>query len=218
MKYDLIIVSKSINKQIQEMTQHCIDSARADCDLNVILVETGLVDVKYNGVNETINYRGVFNYNRALNMGLDIKKGDIHILANNDLIFYPGWSEIGELMYVNGFGSASALSQDPRQKAFNRGDFIYESYRIGACLTGWCIFVTKETILTIGKLDETFDFWYSDNMYADQIKRASIRHGLFCNIRIDHITSMTLRTLSFSNQRKYSYNAMNRHIRMKHAG
>ena len=210
MFYDLIIVSKSVNKQIHQITQNCIDSARKDCELNVILIETSDSMVEYNGVDTYVLYTGQFNYNRALNQGLQYAKGDVHILANNDLIFYPGWSEIGELMILNDFGSASALSQDPRQKAFQRGDFIYEGYNIGTHLCGWCLFVTKETIQKIGKLDESFNFWYSDNAYAKQLKNAGIRHGLFCNIRVDHITSITLRTLSYRDQRKFSYREVNR--------
>jgi hypothetical protein len=206
MYYDLIIVSKSITKPIRQITQNCIDSARDDGDINVILVETGQA-FNYTGVNTFIEYQGAFNYNRALNMGLHACTGEIHILANNDLIFHPGWSQIGGLMRVNNFDSASALSGDMRQKAFNRGDYIYEGFNIGSHFTGWCLFVTKEAIAKIGTLDESYDFWYSDNVFAAQLKKAGLRHGLFCNIRVDHIASVTLRTLPYRQQRRYSINA-----------
>lgn len=64
--------------------------------------------------------------------------------------------------------------------------------------------MTKKCIETIGKLDETFKFWYSDNVYADQIKEAGIKHGLFCNYRIDHVVSATLRTLDSRQQNEYT--------------
>lgn len=206
MTYDLIIVAKSITKPLQQITQNCINSAREDCDMNVILVETGQ-RFDYSGVNITVEYKEPFNYNRALNVGLKYAAGDIHILANNDLIFRNGWSQIGDLMRVNGFDSASALSGDIRQRAFDRGDHIYEGFEIGSHFTGWCVFVTREAMFKIGQLDESFDFWYSDNVFADQLKGAGLRHGLFCNIRIDHITSTTLRTLPYRQQRKYSVNS-----------
>src|SRR5665648_800354 len=105
MTYDLIIVSQS-SPDLIHMTQNCIDSALADTkDINVILVESGQ-PYKYENVNKFIEYNGVFNYNRALNLGLKHAKGDVHILANNDLIFKPGWSKIGELMKLNGYHSA----------------------------------------------------------------------------------------------------------------
>lgn len=65
----------------------------------------------------------------------------------------------------------------------------------------------KETIQKIGQLDESMEFWYSDNVYADQLKANGLRHGLFCNIQVDHLGSKTLKTLPYRDQRKYSINA-----------
>lgn len=89
MTYDLIIVSQSIPTLIP-VTQQCIDTARADTDdINVIVVETG-EPYKYPGADIHLKYEGQFNYNRALNLGLKHVKGDVHILANNDIIFHSG--------------------------------------------------------------------------------------------------------------------------------
>ena len=41
MTYDLIIVSKSTSQELINITTNCINSARQECDLNVIVVETG---------------------------------------------------------------------------------------------------------------------------------------------------------------------------------
>jgi glycosyltransferase involved in cell wall biosynthesis len=188
MNYDLIIVSQSSSNLIQ-MTQNCIDSALADTkDINVIIVESGQ-PYKYSGVNKFIEYNGVFNYNRALNIGLKYAKGDVYILANNDLIFKPGWSKIGKLMQLNGYHSASA--REGHQK-FPVTDTAYEGYNIGSLLNGWCIFLDKYCLDTIGQLDETCSFWYSDNLYACQLKAAGIKHALFCNCQVDHLVSKTL--------------------------
>ena len=199
MTYDLIIVSQSKGELIQ-MTQNCIDSARQDgADMNVIIVETGQ-PYKYN-VDKIIEYNGEFSYNRALNLGLKYAKGDVHILANNDLVFYPGWSQIGDLMRINGYHSASALSQSCGK--YPVADLIYDGYEIGSTLTGWCIFMDRYCHETIGPLDETVAFWFSDNLYALQLQAAGIVHGLFCNIQVDHITSRTLMQLPTRLQRKY---------------
>lgn len=207
MKYDLIIVSQSTGDLIP-ITQNCIDSARKDeADLNIIVVETGQPH-RYD-VDTIIQYNGEFNYNRALNMGLNHAKGDIHILANNDIIFHQGWSQIGELMKEYDIDSASALSTDVRQRSFEPGNFIYEGFNIGVHLAGWCIFVTCEAMQKIGRLDETFQFWYSDNVYANQLKAHGLRHGLFCNIHVDHLGSQTLKTLPIRQQRRYSIYSKN---------
>jgi glycosyltransferase involved in cell wall biosynthesis len=190
MKYDLIIVSQS-QVGLIAVTQDCINSARQDgVDLNIIVVETGQ-PYKYD-VDKIIEYNGEFNYNRALNLGLKYAKGDVHILANNDILFHKGWSVIGEQMKTNDYHSACVLSQDPRQGQFQRGDFIYDGYEIGKHLVGWCIFLDRYCVEKIGKLDETVRFWYSDDIYACQLKEAGIKHVLFCNCRVDHLTSRTL--------------------------
>ena len=197
MTYDLIIVTQSRADLIQ-MTQECINSALADTkDINAIIVESGQ-PYKYNNVNRFIEYNGVFNYNRALNLGLKYAKNEIQILANNDLIFKQGWSRIGEQMKSTGYHSASASSIGQPE-----GNFLYESYEIGKFLNGWCIFLDRYCLEQIGQLDETCSFWYSDNLYACQIKSLGIKHALFCNCHVDHITSQTLIKQSSSIQRRY---------------
>ena len=196
MTYDLIIVSRSANDRLIQMTQNCIDSACAD---NTILVETGTT-VKYSGVDKYVSFEGNFNYNRALNMGLQFANRDIHILANNDLIFHD-YRSIGEDMINNGFDSASAWYKGCQ---FQQGDFVYKGYEIATHVLGWCLFITPYVLYKIGDLDESVDFWYSDNLYADQLKKHGLRHGLFCNVRVDHIGSQTLSTMPMRLKRYYS--------------
>lgn len=197
MTYDLIIIARSTTPRLIQMTQNCINSAGAD---HVILVETG-DNIDYQGVDQWVGYGGPFNYNRALNRGLQYAKGDVHILANNDLIFYEGWRTIGNYMVSYGFDSASAWFKGSK---FSQGDFVYKGYEVATHLLGWCLFITKEAMQKIGQLNEGVDFWYSDNVYADQLKQHGLQHGLFCNVRVDHIGSQTLSTMPMKIKRQYS--------------
>lgn len=209
MTYDIIIVTQS-TKDLIPVTQQCIDTARADTDqINVIIVETGQ-PYKYSGVDRFIEYNGEFNYNRALNLGLKFAKGDVHILANNDIVFHPGWSKIGEMMRDNGYHSASAKAS--HLTIFQDGDHVYEGYNISTILTGWCLFVDRYCIEQIGKLDETCTFWYSDNLYALQLQDAGIKHALFCNVRVDHICSRTLVKQPSRVQRQYQNGELHKFI------
>jgi GT2 family glycosyltransferase len=188
--YDLIIVAQSKGDLIQ-VTQNCIDSARKDnCELNIIVVETGN-PYKYD-VDKLIEYNGAFNYNRALNIGLKYAKSDFQILANNDIVFQPGWSIIGNLMQLNGYLSASALSNYERQKSFEVGNTAFEGYEVGVLFTGWCIFTSKELWKHVPKLDERYPFWFADNAFAKQLKQKGIKHALICSVRVDHLGSSTL--------------------------
>lgn len=203
MTYDLIIVSQSIGDLIK-VTRNCIASAQQDnAELNIIVVETGN-PYKYD-VDKIVEYNGAFNYNRALNLGLKYAKSDIQILANSDLLFHKGWSKIGEVMKENGYLSASALSQDPRQRHFKRGEFAYEGYYIGYQLTGWCIFTDKKLWEQIEKLDETHAFWYSDNAYAKQLSDKGIKHALICSVQVDHLGSVTLQRQNKRIQNIYTH-------------
>lgn len=190
MTYDLIIVSQSAGKLIQ-ITQNCINSARRDnVPLNIIVVETGN-PYRYD-VDKLIEYNGEFNYNQALNIGLKYAKSDYQILANNDIIFHPGWSRIGDIMKANNYLSASAISSVAEHRHCKRGDLAYEGYQIGLQLTGWCIFTAKELWKEIGPLNEKHKFWYSDNAYADQLIEKKIKHALICSVQVDHLVSQTL--------------------------
>ena len=218
MKYDLIVVVLSSKVRLIEMTQRGIDSARQDgADLNIIVVETHSVIHEYQNIDKLVHYKGDFCYNRALNEGLKYATGDIHILANNDLIFHEGWSEIGETMKINGYGSASVLSSWHIGRGMQKGDFIYPGYRIEYEIAGWCIFITRESLQKIGKLDESFEFWHSDNMYAEQLKAHGINHGLFCNVQIDHLESVTLRSVSSRYQRRYTAESVIKYNQMNYA-
>lgn len=203
MIYDLIIVSRSSTPELTATTQKAIDSAMQDgAEVNVIIVETSGKKVNYNV--EVIYYSDPFNYNRCLNLGLLRAKGDIHILANNDIVFHKGWSVIGPQMISECVGSASALSGDPRQRLYDPGPHYFLGYGIGMHVAGWCLFITNETYKRIGAIDESVEFWYSDNQYAKQIQEAGIKHALFCNVRVDHVTSRTLRTLPYREQRRFT--------------
>ena len=200
MTYDLIIVSKSIHSLIQ-VTKNCIKSARQDdVKLNVIIVESGQL-IKYDA-DTIIEYKGNFNYNRALNMGLKYATSDIQILANNDIIFHKGWSRIGDLMQVNEYLSASAMSNAAQYRRFKKGMFAYEGYRIGYEMAGWCIFTQKKLWKEIKKLDERHTFWFSDNAYADQLKQKGIKHALICCVQVDHLESTTFRRMDRVTQRR----------------
>ena len=201
MTYDLIIVSKSSELSLIMMTQNCINSARKDnTELNVIVVETGAKH-NYNADN-IVMYEGSFNYNRALNLGLKYAKSDIQILANNDIIFHKGWSSIGDIMQVNEYLSASALSNAKQYRQFKKGFWAYEGYRIGYEIAGWCIFTHKSLWEQIGKLDERHTFWFSDNAYADQLKKKGIKHALICSVQVDHLESRTFKKQNRATQIK----------------
>lgn len=210
MTYDLVMVAASKDPQLVAMTQRAIDSCLADgADVNVILVET-FKKARYRGVNQIVLYEEEFCYNRCLNYGLKHAKGDIQILANNDIIFAKGWSEIGDVMRANDILSASALSDTIHHRMMKKGYYAYSGYDIGLYFTGWCIFQDRKVWEKIGSLSEQYQFWYSDNAHAEQLQRAGIAHWLICSAEVYHITSQTLAKTDRKTRHTYTYAANKR--------
>lgn len=195
---DVVIPSKT-NYSNLCMVKECIRSLRAaelDIKFNVILVESSAIaeDV---GQDITIMYdRPTFCYNAALNMGIAKSVNEWVILANNDLIFHHGFFD-----WV-----LSIFCQYPAIRSFSpwnaHGNWhpsvypadvpnIIPGYRICYEITGWCLMTRREVLNTID-LSERVDFWYSDNIYADELKKNGFIHALLKHSRVDHITSQTV--------------------------
>lgn len=108
-------------------------------------------------------------------------------------------------MKANHYLSACALSNDDRQKHCKRGNIAYEGYTIGLQMAGWCIFTDNVLWDIIGKLDEKYIFWFSDNAYAKQLEDAKIKHALICSVFVEHLGSKTLSRQERRIQSYYTY-------------
>jgi GT2 family glycosyltransferase len=194
---DVIIPSKTCIRTLP-MIINCIGSLRESEDniqFNVVIVESGehIVDM---GQNMTISYpKARFCYNHALNMGLAKTENNWVVLANNDLIFKKNWmTEI--IIAHNQRKDIESFSPWNDMWDWHRryyGDFypnIIEGHRIGIELAGWCI-IARRRIFEQVKLSERVNFWYSDNVYADDLLTHGIKHALVTGSKVDHIVSQT---------------------------
>lgn len=212
---DILFVSKGDTKDFILMTQKAIDTAIANTKikLNCVVLEQ-IKGIKYKNA-KTVNYPFKFNYNRVLNYGVSITQNPYVLLANNDLIFHKNWAE----NLINNLGehySASPYSEyNPHGNIAKSG--VYPGYVIGKQIMGWCIFVKREIFNIIGKLDESYTFWASDQIYSIQLQKANLQHLFIAESRVDHVCSQTLETsenkdifmmpqsLKFRNDMKYKY-------------
>jgi len=195
---DVIIPSKTSEK-LSPILAQCIGSLKASEDeitFNVVVVESGeQIDC---GQNKTIVYdRDEFCYNHALNMGIKATKSEWVILANNDLIFrHLFMSEIvfysAMMPTVKSFSPWNShggwhdnlFGDSPLNRAFFGYRTCYE-------LTGWCIIVKREILEKID-LSERVNFWYSDNVYADELIKINESHALIRASKVDHLCSQTI--------------------------
>lgn len=194
-QFDVIIVSNASNKGNKEVTDKCItsllESQKDGFVFNPIIVEQNK-SVEYDNA-LTLHYDFDFNYNKCLNHGLSHSVAKFKGLCNNDVIFHQNWHQGIYKALTRGLGSVSPYCPNTHKKLFKSGDKVLIGYTIGHHLAGWAIFLTDETLNAIGLINEGVDFWYSDNIYAEQLKYHGIKHGIVCNSFVTHIGSVTLK-------------------------
>lgn len=134
------------------------------------------------------------NYNRSLNKAFKLCQNDYIAFCNNDVIFTERWFE-NMLPYFDTFDSVSP-SEERLSEPF------LEGYKIRTHIKGWCIVMKRETYLKIGGFDESVAFWYSDNIYAEQLKKHKLRHAVIGSSIVHHVGSATLKTLSIEQQKE----------------
>jgi len=187
---DVIIPADSTNASLKIMTQKTIDSliASEDMKFNIVVVDGNKNTTGFKGA-KTITYNFSFNYNKCVNLGLEYGNSDVVAICNNDLIFDKFW--LTKTLEAMG---ETYLSASPNSKASSITGKI-EGYEIAKQILGWCIVVKRKIFEKIGELDEVVNFWYSDDVYGEQLKRAGIKHILVLHARVVHLTSRTLREL-----------------------
>jgi hypothetical protein len=188
---DVIIVANTTNKFLRGLTESAIRTCREadDVKYNFVVVEQNKDSIPYSC--KTLYYDFPFNYNRCLNLGIRETQSSIVAMCNNDLTFYKNWGH----SIIDDIDRCESLS--PAVHSFSG---IKIGYEVGKQVLGWCIVTTREVLKKIGGLNESCDFWFSDNVYAEQLKFHKVVHGLSGNSVVRHLTSCTLRMVDSRKQ------------------
>jgi GT2 family glycosyltransferase len=186
---DVIIPADSTKIGLRMMTQRTIDSLIAsepDMKFNIIVIDGNQNTVGFRGA-RTFTYDFPFNYHRCVNLGLSYGNSDVVAICNNDLVFDKFWLTKTLAAMGETYQSASPNNKTSTISGVLRG------YDVARILLGWCIVIKRKVFDIIGKLDEVVNFWYSDNVYGEQLRRAGIEHILVLHARVTHLGSRTLR-------------------------
>lgn len=192
---DVIILANSKSQALIDMTQRAIDSLHDSEPLHnfdVLIIESGPFHLYRQAY--CIKPEQEFNYNKFMNIGLELCKNTWVTLSNNDVLFKPYWfSKIleasTELPEVDSFSSFTA-----QHHAAKMLDKYYVQYGVGTYVTGWCLTVKRKIFETI-KLNEEINFWCSDNTYEDDLIKHGIKHALIRDSQVDHLGGVTLFTM-----------------------
>jgi glycosyltransferase involved in cell wall biosynthesis len=179
---DIIIISASRNEELKEITQHAINTCyQSKGDFNIVVVETFK---KYNYKNaKVIEFiEKSFNYNRTVNYALSKTNSKWVGIFNNDIEFTEDWYiEISK--YFDKYQSLS-----PRCMYFNKtSKGAKQGYKLREHLNGWAIILNRSILKKIGKFNEDVSFWRSDDIYAQQLKKAGIKHALISDSIVNHL-------------------------------
>ena len=191
---DVVIVSNALDQQRKRLTEKTINSARVDPLVKEVVVVEQQTYVDYDTT--TVHYDFEFNYNKCLNLGIQYTDAEYIALCNNDLEFEKDWAtRILEVMQRDGFLSASPWSENVHPTFWGYNDINPSGNNIDdarSIIAGWCIVIHESVLEKIGKLHEGVKFWYSDNLYAAQIRKAGIKHVLVRDSRVKHLETQTL--------------------------
>jgi len=204
---DVVIPVRTDSENARVITQASINSLRQSAppqiDFNVVVCEQVKDAPLYSQVNKTLHYDFEFNFNKVLNYGASHCSNRYIMFANDDLLYT--WNFIVHLFVAAQGGYKSLSPSDPRID--KPSDEMYvEGYGIGKELKGWCIFCDRAMYDSIGGFDERVKFWYSDDLYAEQLKKAGVMHARVANSYVIHFGSTTINKQPRELRREYMRN------------
>ena len=207
MNVDVVMLTLTKSRPLYNMTKVAIDTligSEPDILFNIWLIESNPNYIEegfaydYPNVNVIVPTEP-FNYNTFSTIGINQGSADWVVVCNNDLIFADNWfAEImkthEQLSDVSSFSPWNpyenwheSLIPEPYQPH-------YEGYSIGVEIAGWCLVAKRKVFETI-TLDDRVSFWYSDNIYSDEIQKHGIRHALVHDSKVYHLVGATTVTM-----------------------
>lgn len=197
---DIIIISNAKNPESRKLTTDTIESLLASeppekIRFNIFVIESDKNAEPFQYPNtQTIKPAVPFGYHTYLNIGVRAGKSSYIGLANNDLIFHPGWaSAILSAMQADQSIESAGTWCDIFHNNRNIPELplIQPGYTNGIQITGWFLFLTRRLYNRMDGLDENFSFWYCDDDYGKTLESMGVKHALITSARVTHITSQS---------------------------
>lgn len=185
LEVDVVMVAKIDSESMDLMTQNCIDS-----------LMKSQPEIEFNLFLEIDDNEKEFNYNRILCEGISKGSSEWVILANNDLIFHPGFmTEILKTEKQTGAVSFSSWSPGYHEKYFRVFRDHYVGYRTSLEFSGWMLCIKRSVLEGINFCspeNQRVNFWYSDNVLRDLLQQHNFKHVLCRHSKVTHLLSQTL--------------------------
>jgi len=188
---DVCIISNAKTDGLKKVTEKGIETllrSEENIIFHIYVVESNK-DISYDNYpcTKTLYTNLPFGYNSYLNLAIREGKSEYVVLCNSDLTYEKNWAIniINEMKNNPLMLSASPFCPQTQNK-MNFHNEIQYGHTVRRELAGWCIFQQRKIYDIIGRLDEGVDFWFSDNIYADQLIFNEIKHALIVNSIVNH--------------------------------
>lgn len=194
MKTSLILPVYLLNHELMDMTERCLLSMAQDAPDEVIIVNDGSpLPLGRNYFTDLVGAR-IFHqeenqgYTKAVNLGLKEAKGDILIVANNDLLFSPHWMAGLMKPLAEGYDIATVQVVDTNQKVSDKTG-ITEGDKFGSLFA-----ITRKVYKRLGGLDEELGRGYfTDLDYQKRAEDAGFRVGKNWSCIVTHEPKSTFK-------------------------
>ena len=209
----VIILSNTLDEEVYRMNCRCLESLFGseewqDGRLQVILVESNKkASYSYNSRVEVVVPEFKFNFHQFLNIGLDHTRGDYVAFCNNDILFTKGW--FSAIMKVK-VGHMEFMCFSPLDRSYplmgedmlsSSSDF-YVGWENKKHFAAWCFVWERKVFDTIGRFDETFDFYSADDDELQTLRYYAIPNVVVTHSEVKHLSQVVTNKLDESKSHK----------------
>jgi glycosyltransferase involved in cell wall biosynthesis len=208
MKLSVIILSYAIDEEIYQMNCRAIDSLYAseiwnDDEPEVLLMESNrAARYEYDSRVRVMMPEEKFGFHSFFNIGLDNTSGEFVAFCNNDIVFEKGWWSA--IMKVK--------VEHPKFMCFSPEDSSYpmmaeeiargKDYVIGwenkRHFAAWCFVWERKVFKTIGRFDETFDFYSADDDELQTLHYWAIPNVLVTGSEVKHLSQVVTKKVGIN--------------------
>lgn len=207
-KLSVIILSYALDDEVYQMNVRAIESLYAseqwsEGEPEVLLMESNReAKCTYDKRVKVMMPEEKFGFHRFFNIGLDNTSGEFVVFCNNDIVFMPGWwSAIMDVKRTH-----------PKFMCFSPVDSSYpmmaEEIAKGADYTigwenkrhfaAWCFVWERKVFDTIGRFDETFDFYSADDDELQTLRYYAIPNVLVTGSEVKHLSQVVTKKVGIS--------------------
>lgn len=188
---DVVIISDAKDDKLKAITQQAVNTSFQNehkLKVSPIVVESNKAVTHQNCV--TVHPGVEFNYNRYLNIGASYGTGNYIAFCNNDLIFKNNWaSYLIDAMINYDCEAASPICPHTQNEFKVRPHTgVKRGMETRRHFAGWCFVLSRGLWERIGRLDERYKFWCSDNIVAEyQLPKHHASHILVTDSVVEHL-------------------------------